>query len=311
MAERTAWGVGLATIGHHGILDTWYPNPRLGRLDMDLPTEQKLAKAVRSDERRKVQTKVVRIAIDLDDPPKSTEDAYLRLHLLSHRYVEPNTVNLDGILDILPTVVWTNHGPAEPEAFEETRLTLRATSPSPVLVYGVNRFPRMVDYVIPSGVRIANANQVLLGAYLARGTMVFHNGFVNFNSGTLGAAIVDGLLGHGVVVGEESAIGSGASIMGSLGTSDGKPSSIGQRTLIGASAGVGISLGNDCVVEAGLYLTAGTKVNVIGADPRIVKARQLSGESGWLFRRNSVTGAVEAIRNERSGMHLSQAVHLR
>ncbi len=310
MAERTAWGVGLATVGHHGILDTWYPNPRLGRLDMDMHTERALAKAVRTDERRNVHTKVVRIAIELERPPESTADAYLRLHLLSHRRVEPNTINLDGITDVLPSVVWTNHGPAEPESFEETRLRLRSTSASPVLVYGVDRFPRMVDYVIPSGVRIGDADRVRLGAYLARGTAVMHDGFVNFNSGTLGGAMVEGHVSSGVVVGEGSDIGGGASIMAFLsGTKD--PISVGRRCLVGANAGLGIALGDDCVVEAGLYLTAGTKVNVIGPDPRVVKARQLSGATGWMFRRNSVSGAVEAVRHSRADTAVSQAQQLR
>ena len=249
--------------------------------------------------------------IDLDAPPAGTADAYLRLHLLSHRLVQPHGQNLDGLFGVLPNVVWTDRGPCAVDGFEETRGRLRAATGVPVTVLGVDKFPRMVDYVLPSGVRIADADRVRLGAHLAAGTTVMHEGFVNFNAGTLGTSMVEGRVSAGVVVGDGSDIGGGASIMGTLSGGGREVVSIGRRTLLGANAGVGIPLGDDCVVEAGLYVTAGTKVALVGFEdsPRVVKARELAGRDGVLFRRNSLTGGVEAVARAGSGVQLNATLH--
>ena len=313
MTDRTAWGHGLATVAADGtVLDTWYPKPTLGPLPFDVAVPPELVAAARSDEARRVRTEPVTTAVDLDAAPTSTPDAYLRLHLLSHRLVLPNSINLDGLFAVLPRVVWTSVGPCAAEDFEETRLRLRARGP--VTVLGVDRFPRMVDYVVPSGVRIADADRVRLGAYLAAGTTVMPAGFVNYNAGTLGTAMVEGRISQGVVVGDGSDIGGGASIMGTLSGGGTQRVSLGRRSLLGANSGLGIPLGDDCVVEAGLYLTSGTKVSLVGfgedgAPARVVKALDLAGASGVLFRRNSVTGAVEAVARRGSGVLLNSALH--
>ncbi|MCU0266859.1 MAG: 2,3,4,5-tetrahydropyridine-2,6-dicarboxylate N-succinyltransferase, partial [Actinomycetia bacterium] len=232
-------------------------------------------------------------------------DVYLRLHLLSHRLVRPHGLRLDGVFGLLANVVWTNHGPCAVEDFEPVRLRLRADGP--VVVYGVDKFPRMVDYVVPSGVRVADADRVRLGAHLAPGTTVMHEGFVNFNAGTLGASMVEGRISAGVVVGDGSDVGGGASIMGTLSGGGTTVISIGERCLVGANAGLGISLGDDCVVEAGCYVTAGAKVTL--PDGAVVKAAELSGASGLLFRRNSVTGALEAVPRSGSWGGLNAVLH--
>jgi 2,3,4,5-tetrahydropyridine-2-carboxylate N-succinyltransferase len=257
------------------------------------------------DDRRRIRTEVRRVEIDLDVPPADASDAYLRLHLLSHRLAQPNTINLDGIFATLANVVWTNHGPCAVEDFEQTRLRLRTAGP--VQVFGVDKFPRMTDYVVPSGVRIADADRVRLGAHLAPGTTVMHEGFCNFNAGTLGASMVEGRVVQGVVIGDGSDIGGGASIMGTLSGGGTERITIGDRCLIGANGGVGISLGDDCVVEAGLYVTAGTKVTL--PDGSVVKARDLSGTSNILFIRNSETGAVEARDRKGTGISLNEVLH--
>jgi 2,3,4,5-tetrahydropyridine-2,6-dicarboxylate N-succinyltransferase len=302
---RTAWGHGLATITDGGqVLDTWYPAPALGE-----PTAEAVPEALKSlegrDELRGTRAEVVTTVVDLDTPPDGAADAYLRLHLLSHRLVAPNTIALDGIFSALANVVWTNVGPCAVDGFEDTRLRLRARGP--VQVFGVDKFPRMTDYVVPSGVRIADADRVRLGAHLAPGTTVMHEGFVNFNAGTLGTSMVEGRIVQGVVVGDGSDIGGGSSIMGTLSGGATDRVSIGERSLLGAQSGVGIALGDDCVVEAGLYLTAGTKVTL--PDGSVVKARELSGRDGLLFIRNSVTGAVEARPREGHGIALNAALH--
>lgn len=310
---RTAWGFGLATVTDAGAtLDTWYPSPALGEPTTDAPPADLLA-TERTDEARGVTVRVVRTVIDLDEAPSGASDAYLRLHLLSHRLVAPRTLNLDGIFAALPNVVWTDRGPCAVEGFELTRARLRAATGMAPTVLGVDKFPRMVDYVLPQGVRIADADRVRLGAYLAPGTTVMHEGFVNYNAGTLGTSMVEGRISAGVVVGDGSDVGGGASIMGTLSGGGREVVSIGRRTLLGANAGLGISLGDDCVVEAGLYVTAGTKVTIVGladGETRVVKARELSGASGILFRRNSLTGGVEAVaRGERAGVELNAALH--
>ena len=301
-----AWGWGLASIHGSGeVLDTYFPSPRLGMSDGSAAPVTLISAAV-DDEARAVRTEVVHIEIDLDAPPATTSDAYLRLHLLSHRLVRPRSINLDGIFGSLPNVVWTSAGPCAIEGFERVRTRLRARG-GHLTIFGVDKFPRMVDYVVPTGVRIGDADRVRLGAYLAEGTTVMHEGFVNFNAGTLGTSMVEGRISAGVVVGRDSDVGGGASIMGTLSGGGTEVISIGERCLLGANAGIGIALGDDCIVEAGLYVTAGTRVTLPGGE--VVKARCLSGRSGLLFIRNSVTGAVELRRRQRSGVELNAELH--
>ncbi|OFS19891.1 2,3,4,5-tetrahydropyridine-2,6-dicarboxylate N-succinyltransferase [Corynebacterium sp. HMSC04H06] len=314
---------GLATITHDGtVLDVWFP-----AVHTDQPVEQsgttqldevpqQFAELVGPDEERGVARVAVATGIaSLDDAPIDTYDAYLRLHLLSHRVVRPHELNMDGIFGHLANVVWTNYGPCAVSDFQMVRG--RLASRGPVTVYSVDKFPRMVDYVIPSGVRIGDADRVRLGAHLAEGTTVMHEGFVNFNAGTLGASMVEGRISAGVLVGDGSDIGGGASIMGTLSGGGKEVISLGERCLLGANSGVGISLGDDCVVEAGLYVTAGTRVTVYGkvaeaagVEPgEQVKAAQLSGASGVLLRRHSVTGAVEATEWKAAAVALNSDLH--
>jgi 2,3,4,5-tetrahydropyridine-2,6-dicarboxylate N-succinyltransferase len=305
-ATRSAWGWGLATVHETaGVLDTYFPFPQLGSSTEDaVPAE--LSAAQRKDELRKVHSEPILVEIDLDAPPKGTCDAYLRLHLLSHRLVTPHAVNLEGVFGCLPNVVWTSRGPCAVEGFESIRSRLRAEY-GHVTVYGVDKFPRMVDYVLPAGVRIGDADRVRLGAHLAEGTTVMHEGFVNYNAGTLGTSMIEGRISAGVVVGRNSDVGGGASIMGTLSGGGKQVISIGERCLLGANAGIGIALGDDCVVEAGLYVTASTKVTLPGGN--VVKAMTLSGESRLLFLRNSVTGAIEVRRREGHGVELNPDLH--
>ena len=255
-----------------------------------------------------MHTDVVTTSIELAAPPADASDTYLRLHLLSHRLVRPHQVNLNGIFGKLANVVWTNHGPCAVAGFEEVRLALRGLGP--VQVFGVDKFPRMTDYVLPTGVRIADADRVRLGAHLAEGTTVMHEGFVNYNAGTLGASMVEGRISAGVVVGDGSDIGGGASIMGTLSGGGTERVSIGARALLGANSGIGISIGDDTVVEAGLYVTAGTKVALLGdAEARTVKAVELSGVPNLLFRRNSLNGRIEVLSRDGHGVTLNTALH--
>jgi len=303
---RPAWGWGLASVHRSGaVLDTWFPAPALGAPE-DGAAPPGLLSARSTDQLREVSTEVVQVVADLDAPPGDASDAYLRLHLLSHRLAAPRTLNLDGIFGRLPNVVWTSAGPCAVEDFETVRLALRARH-GHLTVFGVDKFPRMVDYVLPGGVRVADADRVRLGAHLAAGTTVMHEGFVNYNAGTLGSSMVEGRISAGVVVGRDSDIGGGASIMGTLSGGGTEVVSIGERCLVGANAGVGISLGDDCVVEAGLYVTAGTKVTLPGG--QVVKARTLSGQPNLLFLRNSVTGAIEVRRRQGVGVELNDALH--
>ncbi len=315
-SPRAAWGYGLTTSTESGtVLDAWYPDPRLGPAPQDsgphgVPAD--LASLAGTDPHRRVALAVTRTVVDLDAAPADAADAYLRLHLLSHRLVAPNTVNLTGIFGVLANVVWTSHGPCAVADFEATRLRLRAGgSGAPVVVHGVDKFPRMTDYVVPEGVRVADADRVRLGAHLAPGTTVMHEGFVNYNAGTLGSSMVEGRISQGVVVGDGSDIGGGASIMGTLSGGGTHVVSVGQRCLVGANAGIGISLGDDCVVEAGLYVTAGTKVRLLApeGDGQVVSARELSGASGLLFRRHSQSGAVEAVPRPGKRVELNDALH--
>lgn len=309
-ATRFAWGHGLATESTSGstagtVLDVWYPQPALGAAPEGATAPAALSDLARDYPLRRVRTVVVTTEVDLDAAPTDAADAYLRLHLLSHRLAAPNTVNLDGVFGVLANVVWTSAGPCAVEDFEQVRLALRAVAP--VQVFGVDKFPRMTDYVVPTGVRIADADRVRLGAHLAPGTTVMHEGFVNFNAGTLGTSMVEGRIVQGVVVGDGSDVGGGASIMGTLSGGGTHKVSVGRRCLLGAQSGLGIALGDDCVVEAGLYVTAGTKVTL--PDGQVVKAKDLSGRSGMLFIRNSVTGTVEVRDRTGHGIALNDALH--
>ena len=306
-----AWGYGLATIAGDGtVLDTWYPAPQLGQLPAGrdkwiVPAE--IEDLVGEDARRNVKLEAVTIEITLSEPANGASDAYLRLHLLSHLLVAPNTINLDGIFGQLPNVVWTNAGPVHPDDFTALRPRLLREG---IQAQGIDRFPRLTDYVTPDRVRIADASRVRLGAQLAPGTVIMHEGFVNFNAGTLGTSMVEGRISQGVVVGDGSDIGGGASIMGTLSGGGTEKVKIGQRSLLGANSGIGISIGDDCVVEAGLYVTAGTKVNVIdGENTTVLKAKELSGVNNLLFRRNSLTGAVEVTSRTGVGIVLNSALH--
>ncbi|MCX0271278.1 2,3,4,5-tetrahydropyridine-2,6-dicarboxylate N-succinyltransferase [Nocardia zapadnayensis] len=312
MSTQGASAIGIANVTSDGtVLDTWFPSPELGEFG-DTGTERlatapaEFAELVGPDPARGVDVVAVRTTIaDLSAAPVDAHDVYLRLHLLSHRLVRPHGVSLEGQFALLSNVVWTNHGPAAVEGFEITRAKLRARGP--VTVYSVDKFPRMVDYVVPSGVRIGDADRVRLGAHLAAGTTVMHEGFVNFNAGTLGTSMVEGRISAGVLVGDGSDIGGGASTMGTLSGGGTTIISIGERSLLGANSGLGIPLGDDCVVEAGLYLTAGTKVTA--PDGTVVKAAELSGKDNLLFRRNSRTGAVEVVPRAGTGIELNEALH--
>jgi len=304
---RAAWGFGLTTYSADDtVLDVWFPSPALGEAPDGAAAPTELTALAGADELRGVTRTVELIGTDLDAAPTTTQDVWLRLHLLSHRLVQPHGQNLDGVFGLLTNVVWTSAGPCAVEGFELTRARLKAAGQH-VTVYGVDKFPRMVDYVVPTGVRVADADRVRLGAHLAPGTTVMHEGFVNFNAGTLGTSMVEGRISGGVVVGDGSDVGGGASIMGTLSGGGTQVISVGERCLLGANAGLGISLGDDCVIEAGLYVTAGTKVAL--PDGRVVKALELSGQSNILFVRNSQTGAVEARARAGQGIELNAALH--
>jgi 2,3,4,5-tetrahydropyridine-2-carboxylate N-succinyltransferase len=302
--ERRISAAGLSTRTIDGtVLDAWFPKPVLGS-SPDLDAEKAaLAAAAGPDERRGVVVETVALTIDADTAPASTVDAYLRLHALSHLLVRPNEINLDGIFGHLPNVAWTTAGPVHPDDAARLLPQLRRHG---IQLQGLDKFPRLTDYVLPAGVRIADASRVRLGAHLSPGTTVMHEGFVNFNAGTLGSSMIEGRVSQGVVIGDSTDIGGGASIMGTLSGGGTHRVSIGARTLLGANAGIGISLGDDCVVEAGLYVTAGTKVKV---GDETVKAGELSGRDGILFRRNSLTGAVEASARAGVGVTLNEALH--
>jgi 2,3,4,5-tetrahydropyridine-2-carboxylate N-succinyltransferase len=305
MSQRIASGHGLATVSLSGaVLDTWFPEPVLGNLSS--PVLPFLSALAGVDEIRGVKREVISIEIDLDKAPESVSDAYLRLHLLSHRVIKPHEANVDGIFAILNNVVWTSVGPCPVENFEITRANLKQKHGA-ITVLAVDKFPRMVDYVIPSGVRIADADRVRLGAHLASGTTVMHEGFVNFNAGTLGTSMVEGRISAGVVVGDGTDVGGGASIMGTLSGGGKEVISIGEKCLLGANSGLGISLGNNCVIESGTYITAAAKVRL--PDGEIVKAASLSGASNLLFRRNSLDGCLEVVMRTGSWGGLNSVLH--
>jgi len=304
--QSTAYGFGIATQNLAGsILESSFYELGLG----NAPTnniDSNFKSLIGEDPIRKVKKVAIEVIINLNDKPKDAADVYLRLHLLSHRLVKPHGVNLDGIFSLLANVVWTSAGACEVEGFEKVRPQLLNKFQN-LTIYSVDKFPRMVDYVIPAGVRIADGDRVRLGAYLSSGTTVMHEGFVNFNAGTLGKSMVEGRISAGVVVGDGSDIGGGASIMGTLSGGGKEVISIGERTLLGANSGIGISLGNDCVVEAGIYVTAGSKITL--PDGKIVKAKELSGANNLLFRRNSQTGSLEVLPKTGSWSGLNSVLH--
>lgn len=288
---KSAFGFGIATRARDGsVLDVYFSALGLGKLEKNNAPD--LAKLLKVDEIRSTKSELVSREIDLETAPVDAIDVYLRLHLLSHRIIKPHGASLEGIFGLLNNVVWTSQGPVAVPDFQQVKETYQAQGIT-FTVFSVDKFPRMIDYVIPEGVRIADGDRVRLGAHLASGTTVMHEGFVNFNAGTLGASMVEGRISAGVVVGEGSDIGGGASIMGTLSGGGKEVISIGKKTLLGANSGIGISLGDDCVVEAGIYVTAGSKVRL--PDGKIVKARELSGVNGALFRRNSTDGALELL----------------
>jgi len=300
--SASAWGAGIATFAGEKVLEVFYPDPQLdttpgAALDFE-PTTDEL--------RATTQRPVLTVIEDLAAPPSDTADAYLRLHLLSHRLVKPREINLDGIFGALPNVAWTSLGPVDPANLTNVLLDARRRNVA-VQVFSLDKFPRMTDYVTPSGVRVADADRVRLGAHLADGTTVMHEGFVNFNAGTLGHSMVEGRISAGVVVGDGSDVGGGSSIMGTLSGGGDEVISIGERCLLGANAGIGISLGDDCTVEAGLYVTAGTLITL--PDGQVVKGRDLSRANGLLFRRNSKTGTVEALPRSGKWAGLNAALH--
>ncbi|WP_369251746.1 2,3,4,5-tetrahydropyridine-2,6-dicarboxylate N-succinyltransferase [Geodermatophilus amargosae] len=321
-AARSAVAAGLATITSTGtVLDTWYPSPalgggdrgpagthQLGTLELGSELGHEFSGLVHTDDARGVEVVCVRTVIaDLDAPPVDTHDVYLRLHLLSHRLVRPRELDLAGVFGLLPNVAWTSAGPVlATDLTPARRATLRAAH-GHLTVLSVDKFPRMVDYVLPPGVRVADADRVRLGAHLAEGTTVMHEGFVNYNAGTLGPSMVEGRISAGVVVGADSDIGGSASIMGTLSGGGREVVSIGSGCLLGANAGIGISLGDGCVVEAGCYVTAGSRITL--PDGSVVKARELSGRDGLLFRRNSVSGALEALPRSGEWGALNAALH--
>jgi len=302
-----AWGHALVTRVADGssddgqVLDAWFHALGWGdTAPANAPATERQEHALRG-----VAVTSESIVIDTDAAPADAVDVYLRLHLLSHRLTQPRTANLDGAFGLLANVAWTNLGPVLPDRVEQLRWRERESGRI-LTVHGLDKFPRMTDYVVPSGVRIADADRVRLGAHLAPGTTVMHEGFCNFNAGTLGASMVEGRISAGVVVGDGSDIGGGASIMGTLSGGGKEVISIGERCLLGANAGIGISLGDDSVVEAGLYITASTPILTPDG---VVKARELSGISGTLFFRDGITGQVTAKPRSRTWGELNAALH--
>ena len=299
-----ASGHAITTMSHGKLLDAWFPAPTLAPLNPEVPSE--LLALVGNDDAREVTREIASLEINLSVPPTSALDVYLRLHLLSHRLVKPHGVTLDGLFGLLNNVVWTSAGPCAVEGFELTRARLNAKN-GHVTVFSIDKFPRMVDYVVPSGVRIADADRVRLGAHLAVGTTVMHEGFVNFNAGTLGTSMVEGRISAGVVVGDGSDVGGGASIMGTLSGGGKEVISIGEKTLLGANSGCGISLGDNCIIEAGTYITSASKLRL--PDGHVVKAAALSGANNLLFRRNSIDGALEVVSRTGTWGGLNSILH--
>lgn len=299
-----ASGQAITTMSHGKLLDAWFPAPTLAPLNSVVPSE--LLALVGNDEARDVSREIASLEINLAVAPASALDVYLRLHLLSHRLIKPHGLSLEGLFALLNNVVWTSAGPCAVEGFELTRARLNAKN-GHVTIFSIDKFPRMVDYVVPSGVRIADADRVRLGAHLAVGTTVMHEGFVNFNAGTLGTSMVEGRISAGVVVGDGSDVGGGASIMGTLSGGGKEVISIGERTLLGANSGCGISLGDNCIIEAGTYITSASKLRL--PDGQVVKAAALSGANNLLFRRNSIDGALEVVSRTGTWGGLNSILH--
>jgi 2,3,4,5-tetrahydropyridine-2-carboxylate N-succinyltransferase len=304
LRDEPAAGIGVATYDGEGrVLDVWFPAPALA-VEPAVPA---MALQTHIDELRTVRVEPLEVRIaSLASAPADTADSWLRLHLLSHRLIQPNQANLDGIFGLLTNVAWTSLGPVAAEDLDGVRLRARASG-TRFEVHAVDKFPRMTDYVVPSGVRIGDASRVRLGAHLGSGTTVMHEGFVNYNAGTLGTSMVEGRISAGVVVGDGTDVGGGASIMGTLSGGGSQVVSLGERCLLGANSGIGIALGDDCVVEAGCYITAGSKLTL--PDGTVVPARELSGAVGMLFWRNSVTGRLEARPRSGSWGGLNAALH--
>lgn len=301
--DEPAYGAGVGTydVGDR-LIEAWFPTLGLGQ-----SSGSAVALHTGTDDVRSVHTRPVAVTIpSLAAPPQGVADAYLRLQLLSRRLIRPHEANLDGLFGVLINIAWTSLGPIAAEEVEAARLRARRLGVR-LEVYGVDKFPRMTDYVVPSGVRIADADRVRLGAYLSPGTTVMHEGFVNYNAGTLGASMVEGRISAGVVVGDGTDIGGGAAIMGTLSGGGQIVVSLGERCLLGSNSGVGIPLGDDCVVEAGCYITAGAKVTL--PDATIVTARELSGASNMMFWRNSITGGLEARPRTGKWTGLNEALH--
>ena len=337
MSSLHGFGLGIVSENAQGaVLDTFYPQPAAqisddlanalagvsGRLDAaqlrelstaleaagdsagaDLSTQ--LANALTTADCKVVATPLVE-----NTPPGSVEEAYLKLQLISHRLVKPHQTDLNGIFGLLPNVAWTDQGPVDLEELPQRQLDARLKG-SVLEVCSVDKFPKMTNYVVPAGVRIAHTARVRLGAYLGEGTTVMHEGFVNFNAGTEGPGMIEGRISAGVWVGEGSDLGGGCSTMGTLSGGGDIVISVGKECLIGANAGLGIPLGDRCTIEAGLFVTAGTKVSVLdgsGDTIETVSARTLSGRSDLLFRRHSSTGAVQCLTNK-SAVELNEMLH--
>lgn len=318
MNQNIAYGIGLATFSEDTLVDVWYPQPLLENTQKQLDTnpsdlKKSLFKATKSCAIRNTHSEVIETELDTNEAPNSTADTYLRLHLLSHRLVKPNSINLEGIFSLLPNVIWTHEGAMLAADYTSANLRLLQLYGRPLQVLSVDKFPQMLNYVVPTGVRIANGANVRLGAYLSPGTTVMHAGFVNFNAGTLGQAMVEGRISQGVVIDDGSDIGGGASTMGTLSGGGKERVRIGKNCLLGANAGIGIALGDNCLVEAGLYVTAGTKVTIIesgkNGSEKVVKAREISGICDVIFRRNSCSGRVEVVPRGNTEINLNNILH--
>ena len=258
---------------------------------------------------RGVSSPMIMVMVDSTAPPDDVPQAYLKLHLLSHRFKKPNEQNLDGIFSILPTVAWTSIGPKDPNELDQILFNSRLAQDY-ISIFSLDKFPKLTDYVIPEGIRIADSHRIRLGAYIGEGTTVMHEGFINFNAGTLGASMIEGRISQGVVVDEGSDLGGSASTMGTLSGGNDTLISVGKNCLLGANSGLGIPLGDRCVIEAGLYITAGTKVEMIESNDEIqeIKASELSYKDDLLFLRNSLTGAVQCKPNPKK-VSLNEDLH--
>lgn len=274
-------------------------------LDAIAPKQAQLARACTESDKP-----VVVVLLNSDEQAQTTPEVYLKLHLLSHRLVKPHGVDLSGMFGLLPNVAWTNKGAIDLAELPEAQLQARLQGEL-LSVNSVDKFPRMTDYVVPTGVRIAHTARVRLGAYIGEGTTIMHEGFVNFNAGTLGTSMIEGRISAGVVVGNGSDLGGGCSTMGTLSGGGDIIISVGEQCLLGANAGTGIPLGDRCTIEAGLYITAGTKIQVLDDEKncvQTVKGRDLAGQSDLLFRRDSLTGSVQCVTNK-SAIQLNEALH--